>query len=432
MNSNANAQPGSAEQPKAPSKTRQSPKGSTSGLAKLSEKIQQLSTAPTDWVKTTWSGDLTSVLSRIVSFLTRFIVFANPNQPIIVALWIAHTWVFEAFGYTPYLNPFSPEKQCGKSRLLDCLAILVRNPWRTISPSEAVLFRHIDAVHPTLLLDESDTIFGNGKDDRNEPLRALLNAGFERDTATIPRCVGQALTIHHFNVFCPKAFAGIGSLPDTIRSRSIRIRLNRKARGEKVERFRKRDAETEAKIIRGQLEAWSKLTTTIRELEGAHPLIPDQLDDRQVDICEPLLAIAESAGGDWPSAARRAVIELCAAENEDDSLGVKLLLNVRDIFESMKVDRMSSADLLEALINQETDGPWPSWWEHEIKIGNTRGPAAKLARLLKPFSIKPKVIRMADNTTPRGFMRTDFEEAWKRYCPSSENPDATTQQPSAS
>lgn len=105
-----------------------------------------------------------------------------------------------------------------------------------------MLFREIDRDRPTLLLDEVDALFCNGKDDRKEPLRALLNAGFERK-ATIPRCVGPTFTVQHFKVFCAKAFAGIGSLPDTISDRCIPIRLVRKSRDETVERFRKRDAE---------------------------------------------------------------------------------------------------------------------------------------------------------------------------------------------
>ena len=196
-------------------------------------------TMPVTTLQTT-SVELSSVLNSICPFLRRYVVFSSAAQPTATALWVAHTWALDGFDYTPYLRVDSPEKQCGKSRLLDCLERITPKAWGTISPSEAVLFREIDRDCPTLLLDETDTLFCNGKDDRAESLRAMLNAGFERK-ARVPRCVGQGSSfgVQHFAVFCAKAFAGIGSLPDTIRDRCISIRLVRKSRDESVERFSK-------------------------------------------------------------------------------------------------------------------------------------------------------------------------------------------------
>jgi hypothetical protein len=363
--------------------------------------------------------ELANVLNSISEFLQRFIVFSSPAQPTAIALWVAHTWALDAFDYTPYLRVDSPEKQCGKSRVLDCLELITPKAWRTISPSEAVLFREIDRDRPTLLLDETDTLFCNGKDDRAESLRALLNAGFERK-ATVPRCVGQgsSFAVQHFAVFCAKAFAGIGSLPDTIRDRCILVRLVRKSRNESVERFRKREAEATAAPISGALEAWAKCTENIAALRASRPSIPDELSDRQADICEPLLAIADLAGGEWPSRGRNALVLLCTSEAEDDSRGVKLLSAIRDEFVDADVNRLATKELLDRLVDQETDAPWAGWWENDLRNGNTRGPAAKLAQLLKPFGIHARGIRLDNGTTPRGYMRQDFEDAWRRYCPS--------------
>jgi hypothetical protein len=98
--------------------------------------------------------------------------------------------------------------------------------------------------------------------------------------------------------------------------------------------------------------------------------------------------------------------------------GVTLLSAIRDAFVDADVDRLATKELLERLINQETDAPWAGWWENDLRNGNTRGPAAKLARLLKPYGIKARVIRLPDNTTPRGYLQQDLEDAWTRYCPS--------------
>jgi hypothetical protein len=361
--------------------------------------------------------DLAGLLEEVCAFLKRYVVFPLPaEQPLAIALWVAHTWALDAFDYTPYLYVASPEKQCGKTRLLDCLELLTPKPWRAILPSEAVLFRTIEKDRPTLLLDEIDGVFNNSKDERKEALRSLLNAGFE-EKAKIPRCIGQGqnLDVKNFAVFCPKVLAGIGKLPDTVRDRCIPIQLVRRSRDERVEKFRKREAENEATAIRSELEGWSKLVGNL--LRDSRPVIPDALSDRQQDICEPLLAIAELADGEWPERARTVFVTLCIEGDEDESIGVKLLSGIRDAFEAADADRLATKQLLEALVNQETDAPWASWWEHDLNNGNTRGPAQKLARLLKPYRVQARGIRLSDNTTLRGYIREDFEEAWKRYCP---------------
>src|SRR5262249_49627373 len=179
---------------------------------------------------------LARILDSICAFVRRYIVFQMLEEAQAIALWVVHCWVLHAFDYTPYLDINSPEKRCAKTRLLDCLALLVLKAWRAILPSEAVLFRKIEKDQPTLLLDEVDGIFtGNGKDEKREALRSLLNAGFERG-AQVPRCVGQGANqeVRNFAVFCPKALAGIGKLPDTLRDRAVPIQLVRRTRDERV------------------------------------------------------------------------------------------------------------------------------------------------------------------------------------------------------
>jgi hypothetical protein len=372
---------------------------------------------------------LADVLESICAFVERYVVLALPEQAHALALWVAHCWVLDAFDYTPYLHVRSPEKQCGKTRLLDCLALLVLKAWRAILPSEPVLYRKIETDQPTLLLDEVDGIFtSNGKDEKREALRSLLNAGFERG-AQVPRCIGQGTNqeVRNFAVFCPKALAGIGQLPDTVRDRSIPIDFVRRARDEKVERFRKREAEKKAAVIRTDLEAWAGQPDIIEKLREARPSLPDALSDRQQDICEPLLAIADVAGDEWPERARAALVALCSQSNDDDeSLGVKLLSDIRGAFGAGHCDKIATQELLKALVDQETDAPWASMWEMDLKNGNTRGPAQKLAKLLKPYRIKPDVIRLPDGSTPRGYRVEDFSEAWKRYLPPEAFNNATT------
>src|SRR4029453_12144657 len=106
--------------------------------------------------------------------------------------------------------------------------------------SEAARFRKMEREKPTILLDESDALWG-AKTDGREGLRALLNAGYRRG-ATVPRGVGgrSGVGVQDFPVFGPKALARLaGKLPRTIASRSIPIRLRRRTKGEQAERFRR-------------------------------------------------------------------------------------------------------------------------------------------------------------------------------------------------
>ncbi len=358
---------------------------------------------------------LADTLTQIENFLCRYLAFPCPEQAKVISLWVAHSHSLDAFDYTAYLHIQSPEKRCGKSLLLDCCKLLVPRPWPCVSPSEAVVYRKIAASCPTLLLDEVDTIFSGGKDENKEGLRALLNAGFNRG-ATVPRCVGPQHDVKDFLVFCAKAIGGIGKLPDTVADRSIPIVLARKTREQVVERFRARDATPHAEGIRVALEKWAADSAVITALRSARPALPDALGDRQQDICEPLLAIADMAGGNWPDESRRALTALFdAADPAGESVGVILLTAVRKIFADKNETKLPTETLLNELIARD-DGPWASWWAKDIQHGNPRGPSSKLAKLLRAFGIASATIR-DDEKTKKGYKAESFADAWARYLP---------------
>jgi hypothetical protein len=346
-----------------------------------------------------------SVLSEMVR---RYIALA-PAEADVIALWIVHTHAFQAAQLTPYLAITSAEKQCGKSRLLEFLELLVANPWQTGSVSAAVLYRTIDELHPTLLLDESDATF-NGNREFGEALRGVLNSG-HRYGGKASRCerAGENFVRRDFDTFCPKAIAGIGNLPDTVADRSIPIRLRRKPPGMEVARFRRREVEPETEALRTQISDWAAEWLVV--LDDMRPELPDQLSDRQQDGAEPLLAIAEAAGGEWPARARAALVEvLTGTAAEDQSERVRLLADIRCVFNLTRRDKLSTGELLAKLIQDETL-PWG-----EFSNGRPLTPIG-LARLLKPFGICPGTIRL-DKETAKGYQRDGFADAWARYLPS--------------
>jgi hypothetical protein len=362
---------------------------------------------------------LDKLLDAICEVLQRYVFFQLPEQVIATGLRVVHTWVLDAFDYTPYLHVHSAEKRSGKSRLLDVLALLVREPWRTAGVSLAALFRKVERDQPTLLYDEIDTVFSNSRKDDTKDIQGFLNAGFERG-ATFCRCVGQNadLDIQEFEPFCPKALSGIGEvLPDTTADRCVPIELVRQSREEKTERFRKREVEAVVANIRAELEAWAQQPEEIDRLREARPDLPEELTDRQQDICEPLLSIADLAGGEWSKKARSALVKLCCVKG-DASSGVTLLADIRDIFNSTGEDKMTTKDLLERLTAIEADRPYAFWWEEALKHDRLKSAATKLAKLLKPYGVTPRKIRVG-NETVRGYYRADLEQAWKRYLPNS-------------
>jgi hypothetical protein len=344
------------------------------------------------------------ILDMVMAFVRRF-VSMTAHQARGVALWTAHTHAFDAADCTPYLAVNSAEKQSGKTRLLEVLRLLVSNPWFTGRVTADLLKRKIDTESPALLLDEGDAAF-RGPEEYSEALRGVLNTGYRRG-GVASCCVGQGtnITYKDFSTFCPKAIAGIGKLPDTVADRSLPINLKRARRGA-VARFREREAQHEASDIAARLASWC--AANLEALRKARPEIPPQLSDRQADCCEPLLAIADLAGGEWPETARAALVALCGqAQAEDDSLGVRLLQDIRAIFEEKEVGELPSGELCDALARIETS-PWGEW-----SHGKPLTPA-RLARMLSPFGIVPDRMGGRDSRT-RGYRLSQFEDAFSRY-----------------
>ena len=356
------------------------------------------------------------LLDDLVAFVRRYVILTEA-QADAVALWGMHTHALDAADATPYLSITSAEKRSGKTRLLEVLEPTVARPWFTGRVTSAVLIRKIDGSQPTLLLDESDAAF-KGEKEYAETLRGILNNGHRRG-AVVSLCVkaGGDFELRDFSVFGPKAFAGIGKLPDTITDRSIRIDLRRRAPGEHVDRFRHSRVKDEAEPLRERLSSWA--AAQVDTLRSARPELPDSLDDRAQDGWEPLLAIADAVGGEWATRARQAAVALSTGDGrEDDSFGVQLLRDIDAIFKAHGADRLASATLCAAL-NALEEAPW----------GDLRGKPLdprRLAQMVKPYGIKPRSVRVAA-ATAKGYQREDFMDAWRRYLAYPQGPSQASQ-----
>ncbi len=369
---------------------------------------------------------LSDVLLEIAGLLQSFLAISEAQRDVL-ALWTVHTHFIDACDRTPYLHISSPEKRSGKTLLLELLAFVVKKPWFTSNATSAALARKIADPDgkPTALVDEADT-FLTGEGERVDMLRGILNAGYAR-SGTFSRCVGQGTALHveDLHVFGAKAIAGLRELPDTVSDRSIPVRMKRALPGEVARRFYRREVEPIAIALRMRIESCVAALTP--PLKDARPERIEQLNDRQGDIVEPLLAIADLAGDQWAARARAALLQLFAPEPEEQDTGARLLADIRDVFRELGAEEIPTADLIRDLCGRP-DAPWVEYSRGRPLTGHALG------RMVGRYGIRSSKW-WQDGHTVRGYLRNDFEESWKRYLapsPGDEGQSARPPEPPAS
>ena len=261
------------------------------------------------------------VLQAVYDFMGRFVSYPSEHAQTAHALWCVHAHLMHFWDTTPRLAFLSPEPASGKSRAMEVTELLVPSPVMAVNVSPTYLFRKVGArAAATLLFDEIDTVFGPKAKD-NEEIRALLNAGHRRG-AVAGRCVSRGKTVvtEEIPAFARSCLAGLGWLPDTFMTRSIVIRMRRRHSGERIEPFRRRIHAVRGHEIRQRIETWARVQPGIEEW----PELPAGVEDRDADVWESIIAVADTAGGDWPERARAAAVALVAVGKEaEPSLGVR-------------------------------------------------------------------------------------------------------------
>lgn len=341
-------------------------------------------------------------LDDIEKHLRRFLVMPTEHHYTILSLWVAHTYAFDAAYATPYLYVNSAEKQSGKTRVIEVLSDLARNPMVASSVSPSVIYRAIEGLDnadedaptgkPTLFVDEVDAIFRGGK--ANEDLRNILNSGYKNNgqvLRTIPGKDGGEAKF--FSTFAPKLLAGIdnGAIPDTIADRCISLNLKRKREDEVVERYLSRRVADDCEALRVKIDTWVRANMT--HFLAAEPKVIEELSDRAFEIVEPLIVIASRCPG-WVKRTQAAARALLMAEAAPLSEGAKVLLAAWELFEGTGADKITTSSLSEATgLNGKALG-------------------VKLSR----YGVKPTTIRFP-HTTAKGYYKRSFADAWTRYLP---------------
>jgi hypothetical protein len=346
------------------------------------------------------------LLSDTEQYIRRYVVLPVAAY-LPTALWAIATHAAQRFDCYPYLALVSAVKRSGKTRLAEVLETLVRRPWRGTAPSPAALYRML-ATSPTLMLDEVETFNGKNKSETTQNLLAVLNAG-HRKGATVPRCDGPKQEVRQFPVYGPKLFAAIGRLPDTLMDRSIVVHMKRRGKAEQVERFRQVRAAAEAKPIRDGVARFVEVHHAGIDRAYQHVLEADLafLNDRDADLWTPLFAVCSVMDPERLTALKTSAMALSkvkSADDVDDSYALTLLRDIRAVWPDGE-EKLETAILLERLKALE-ESPW----------SDAKNPltARKLARMLRPFEVEPRKLRVGERT-PNGYHYEHLKAAFDPY-----------------
>jgi hypothetical protein len=357
------------------------------------------------------------LLDEVNETLCRFVIWPDEHAPIAFTLWVAATHAQTAWEHATRFVIGSPVKRCGKTRVVEIGRELVHRPLCTVNISTAALVRSIDEDDPpTLFIDEGDTTFAKRKGEAREgaeDLRGIINSGHSRGWPYL-RWDMKTRELEACPTFAMVLVAGIGSMPDTIEDRAVVVTLRRRAAGERVTPFRRKKVIPVLRELNDRLHAW---VTNVEGLDDAEPDLP--VEDRDADKWEPLVAIADAAGGQWPARARAACEALCGASTLDESTaGERLLADLYEVWQDTE-DHLATTTLLDRL-HKVDEAPWSDWYGKPFSDRN-------LAHLLRPYRVKSKTVREAGAaSTARGYARADLIDPWTRYTLPNDTSDTAT------
>jgi len=352
------------------------------------------------WSETVSPADL---FDEVAAIIPSFIVL-DINQAYAATLWVAHTYLTAEADTSPLAIINAPEKACAKTLFQTVLGRMSYRPLPASNASLSALFRAVESWKPTLFIDEADTFFRD-----NAELHGMVNAGYKRGGFVLrSESSGDSFEPRMFSVYGAKSIAGIAlekHLPDSTMSRGIVFNLRRKLPHETVERLRYADGAVFDRIASKMARFAMDYSQQVRL---ARPVLPEALSDREQDNWEPLLAIAGCGGAAWVERATNAALALSKAAESTVSTGNELLADIQTVFEQKRTFKVSTVDLIEALVADE-EKAWATY-----NRGRPLTPR-QLAKQLLAYGIQPKTVRMAHGSTPKGYDTDQFADAFSRY-----------------
>jgi hypothetical protein len=347
-----------------------------------------------------------ALITELESYIRSYVTLVETSYALVIALWLAVTHAWIAFDSLPYLVVTSTTKRSGKTRLLELMSFIASKSRLLANISPAALYRTVDAEKPTLLIDEAE-MFTSAKGE----YRGLLNTGYRR---------GQTVKRHDgdYETYCPKAFALIGDIHDTLRDRSIVVAMRR---GKPVRRFVYATAKEQGASLREKLSAAisSKAQEIAEAVDGFEGL--PFLTDRDEEIWTPLFILCRllcpnrvadltSAAADMSAAKTakpRKYIELGEEEDraQEQEYAIRLLRDM--VVVSAVRDQITTQEAI-AKLREIPTSPWRRFQGEGLKDG-IEG-AMVVSRILSQFCVKPSTIRIAPKnlgtgSTAKGYKR---------------------------
>jgi hypothetical protein len=367
------------------------------------------------------------LLGEVVGLINKHILLSS-DDAITVALWVFFTYLVNEpyVQVSPYLVLSSPDKRCGKTRLLELIERLVWRGYAVSDISKSGFFRLIEKFHPSLLVDEAHKVLKN----RGDLLQMFLDAYSRRKPVVLIN--PETLEPEAFDIWCARALAFIGGLDDQLLDRSIEIKMARKREAD----VKPKHTETPYEYtdeLRRKLSRWALDNAPA----VANALIPDfkSGNDRAADNWEMHFRIAAVIDPDNVEA----VIQIALAKEKQDS-GDRaseqsiLLKGVEDIYReaceatgrSYEQDIFLSLTTICTLLNLEYPkmGPWHTWKRGE-RYGANEYQLSKIIRAYSPgepdrSSQEPDLKALLATwklsmTDVRGFWLSRLRPVFERY-----------------
>jgi hypothetical protein len=364
------------------------------------------------WLVVPWDEpvDGDSLLRDIIRCIRRYVACTH-DFSLTVALWTMFAWVHDEVAvHSPILLVTSAESESGKSTTLGLLSFLMPRAIASVDISKAALYRSIQLWQPSFLIDEFDQVLANAsKDESAQELRSVINSGHTRGQGVI-RCITDAHRPELFSTFAPKCIGMVGrKMPVTTLSRCIIGELRRRTRADSVEEFKHQD-DSELSDLRRRLRRWAMDAVDI--LRNAVVPMPSRFYNRLANNWRLLFATADLCAGaeDWGDKARLAAINIEGAADKT-SIGIRLLIHIKRIFDENHWDGVLSATLVTHLKEDDPEAPWAEWNKGKGLTQNS------LAKLLREFGIKSGDVHLPGDIHGKGYKRSQFEPVWAAYLP---------------
>lgn len=382
-------------------------------------------------------------LKQLREYISSYCHFEDKSIIRPLSLWIAGTYVFDAFDSYPYIAINSRTKRSGKTRLSELIGFTCQTPLPVAGATAPALFRAVKDMKPTVIWDEAEQL----NSEATSLVRSFLNVGY-RKGQTIPRATGEGIT--QWPTYCPKVFVLIGDVYDTLRDRSIVVTMKRCPEGVELKDFRYEHAKAEGNEIGEAIKLLcaEHIERIVKSYESESIGF---LTDRDAEIWRAIFALARTIDTEETAKSNtiltRTAVDVSTEKTlpirsyamqgdaeqlaERESYARRLLRDMLIVSKGRK--SISSADAIKALKNIDAS----PWRVYRAESDDTAGASSlnsdgldqrSMSTLLAMFNLRPKPFRNAvtDNSkkaktykgkgqnVARGYARKDIETAAKQ------------------